>query len=162
MSDAEQISFDFVPNSKYVFNNEAFGIVAIASVLKHSKRLSYSKALLILPLMAHKETLDLLKRAKSDVRSIEQLLAKKANVVTNFNERYLSLLPISINSIVLLNEIKILENNAGTIKYVNDSFDFNNRSLGQRAQDVIKASEKISRILEMNAANLYLQLRVQI
>lgn len=162
MSNDKHNSIDPVPNSKYVFNNEAFGIVAIASVLKHSKKLSYSKALLILPLMAHKETLDLLKRANSDVRSIEQLIAKKDNFVTNFNERYLSLLPISINSIVLLNEIRVLENNTGTIEYVNDSFNFYDKSLGKRAQDVVKASAKISRMLEMNAENLYLQLRVHI
>ncbi|MDN4079363.1 DUF6521 family protein [Paenibacillus polymyxa] len=161
MSRDKHIS-DAIPNSKYAFNNEAFGIVAIAAVLKHSKELSYSKALLILPLMAHKETLDLLKRANSDIRSIEQLIAKKGNFVTNFNERYLSLLPISINSIVLLNEIRILENNNGIIEYVDDSFDFNDRGLGKRAQDVVKASEKISRMLEISAANLYLQLRVHI
>ncbi|MGO4731154.1 three component ABC system middle component [Paenibacillus sp. 2KB_22] len=155
-------STDPVPNSKYMFNNEAFGIVAIASVLKHSKKLSYSKALLILPLMAHKETLILLKRENSNVRSIEQLIAKKENLLTNFNERYLSLLPISINSIVLLNEIRVLENDAGIIEYVNDSFDFNNRGLGKRAQDVIKASKKISSMLEMSVENLYLQLRVHI
>jgi hypothetical protein len=162
MSGWDERNNGIVANSKYIFNNEAFGTVAIASVMRYSKILSYSKALLILPFFAHKETLELLKRSNSDVRSIEQLIAKKNNLVTNFNARYLSLLPISINSIVLLNEIRVLENNSGNIEYCGNSFDFNHKKLGNRARDIIKASEKLSYILQKDATNLYLQLRVQI
>lgn len=151
-----------VSSSKYIFNNEAFGIVAIASVLKYSQSLSYSKALLVLPFFAHKETLDILKRRNSDIRSIEQLIVKKDSLITDFNSRYMSLLPISINSIVLLNEMRIAENDNGTISYNGDSFDFNNRSLGRRAKDIVNASKKLSTILREDTANLYLQLRVQI
>lgn len=152
----------FAVDSKYMFNNEAFGIVAVGSVLKFSKTLSYSKALLILPFFAHKETLDLLKRSNSDVRSIEQLIAKKSNLVTNFNARYQSLLPISINAIIVLNEMRIMQNYQGMINYSNDSFDFYHKSLGNRAKDIVNASKKLSVILQKDAVNLYLQLRVQI
>lgn len=152
----------FEVNSKYMFNNEAFGIVAVGSVLKFSESLSYSKALLILPLFAHKETLDLLKRNNSDVRSIEQLIAKKSNLVTNFNARYQSLLPISINAITILNEMRIVQNDQGVINYSNDSFDFYHRSLGNRAKNIVNASKKLSVILQKDTVNLYLQLRVQI
>lgn len=149
-------------HSKYTFNNEAFGIVAIASLLKVSKNLSYSKALLILPMLAHKETFDLLKRSNTDIRSIEHLIAKKSALITNFNKRYFSLLPISINSIIILNEMKVLENSGGIIKYMNDSFDFNQRDLGKRAKDTVKASDNLARILKASEVNLYLQLRVEL
>ncbi len=63
--------------ANYIYNNEAIGIVAIASVLRYSNSMSLSKALLILPIVAHKETVNFLKNKKTVVRSIEELVTKK-------------------------------------------------------------------------------------
>lgn len=149
--------------SKYVYNNEAFGVVAIASTLRHAQTLSLSKALLILPLFSHKETLDYLKRSNSDVKSIEQLIAKKGNVVSNFHKRYESLLPVSINSILILCEMKIAKYENQQLVLINHSrFNFNDSGLGNRAKEIIKASKNVSNLLQKNANDLYLQLRVQL
>lgn len=149
--------------SKYFYNNEAFGIVAIASVLKYSKTLPLSKALLILPTVAHKETLNYLKRVNSDVKSIEQLIIKKSNLVTNFNNRFQSLLPVSINSINILCEMKYVKFVDEHLSLLDESkFNFSESSLGGRAKAIVQASPKISVLLQKNANDLYLQLRVQL
>ncbi|MDO7906076.1 hypothetical protein DC345_12575 [Paenibacillus taichungensis] len=149
--------------SKYFYNNEAFGIVAIASVLKYSKTLPLSKALLILPTVAHKETLNYLKRANSDVKSIEQLIIKKGNLVTNFNSRFQSLLPVSINSINILCEMKYVKFVDEHLSLLDESkFNFSEPSLGGRARAIVQASSKITVLLQKNANDLYLQLRVQL
>lgn len=149
--------------SKYFYNNEALGIVAIASVLKHCEAMSISKILLILPIVTHRETLDYLKRSNSNVRSIEQLLMKKSNLVTNFNKRYEFLLPVSLNSINLLCEMKIACYENEKIKTLNQSkFNFNHSQLGTRAKEIVKASKKVACILDKDINDLYLQLRVEL
>ncbi|KRF18652.1 three component ABC system middle component [Paenibacillus sp. Soil787] len=147
--------------SKYIYNNEAFGISAMASVLKHMENTSYSKTMLILPFVTHKETLDYLKLQRSDVKSIEQLIAKKANLITNFNKRFLNLLPISLNSLHILHEMKVILIKDQQIKF-NKSSQFNESDikLGARVKDVVKASKKIANLLQKDESELYLQLRV--
>jgi hypothetical protein len=56
-----------------------------------------------------------------------------------------------------------LEDNKITVdKRVIDDFDFNSKVLGKRAKNIILASEKISKILQDNVAELYFKLRVEI
>ena len=82
----------------YIYNNEAMGVVAIYSVIKELEEIEYCKAMLILPLMLNDKLIKFLGRANTKVRGIEELIIKKGQTLTNFNEFYLEMLPISINS----------------------------------------------------------------
>jgi hypothetical protein len=150
--------------SYYLFNNEAIGAIGIAAVLRNCKALSYSKTLLILPFLFHKETVSLLKRSNSVIRSSEELMVKKIGNFGNFNSRYYSLLPISINSIMLLNNIGEIEIAEMAIVCNSDNkLDLNSNLLGNRAQNIIKAANKLSEILaQEDDYSLYLKLRIQL
>lgn len=144
-----------------IYNNEATGVVSILSVLRHSKKMCYAKALLILPILAHKETVFFLKRKNTVIRSIEEFIVKKSRCFSNLNNRYYDLLTVSINSILLLKEMKLIKLENGYLEYCEDNkFDYTFNNLGKRAKNIIKASEKLSYLLEDDVEKLYLQLKV--
>ncbi|PFB29919.1 three component ABC system middle component [Bacillus cereus] len=148
-------------SSRYLYNNELIGSIAIASVLKHLKKATISQCALILPLVSHKDTLNFLKRKNSVVRSMEEFITKKPHFFVNFDQRYVSLLPVSMNSIILLKEIGLVNIENEFIHYIHENkFEYTNETLGKRVEDIIKSSSTLSCLLDDDIANLYLQLRV--
>jgi hypothetical protein len=149
--------------SEYVFNNEAIGLIAISSVLKYCKQLSYGQTMLILPFLLHEETRKYLKRSNSVKRSIEEVVVKRIKDFGTFNARFRSLLPVAINSILILKEMGAVEIDTNCIRYREGRIDFDDKSLGKRAISVIQSSEVLSRILvSEEVSSVYLKLRVQL
>lgn len=148
-------------SSRYLYNNELIGSIAIASVLKHLEKATISQCALILPLVSHKGTLNFLKRKNSVVRSMEEFITKKPHFFINFDQRYISLLPVSMNSLILLKEIGLVNIENEFIQYIPENkFDYTNETLGKRIEDIIKSSSTLACLLNDDIANLYLQLRV--
>ncbi|MCP3032656.1 DUF6521 family protein [Halobacillus sp. A1] len=148
-------------DSAYTFNNEAIGMVAIASVLNYMQRVSISKAMLILPLALHEPTINYLKLKSVKVKSLEQLIADKYHLLTNFNKRYKSLMPISLNSLFLLEEMEIISMKGGIIS-LEKEINFDDSRLGKRGKNVNKSALNIKNILDDDVEYLYLQLRVEL
>lgn len=143
----------------YIYNNEAIGVVAIYSVIKELEEIEYSKAMLILPLMLNDKLIKFIGRANTKVRGIEELIIKKGQVLTSFNEFYLEMLPISINSLIILNEMKVIEIENGTIRIIKKELKVD-LDVSKRTKSMLKSVEGICEILKMQSENLYLQLRV--
>ncbi|UJF27560.1 three component ABC system middle component [Planococcus sp. 107-1] len=149
--------------SRQLYNNELIASIAISSVLKHLEKATIAQCVLILPIISHRNTLSFLKRKSTIIRSMEEFVLKKPGCFINFHERYLSLLPVSINAITILKELKVISIEKGEIRYLkNNNFDIDNKLLGKRAEDIVKGSEKLALLLNDNIANLYLQLRVKL
>ncbi|MCU4927739.1 three component ABC system middle component [Bacillus mycoides] len=149
--------------SKHLYNNELIGSIAIASVLQHLNKATVSQCSLILPLVSHRGTLNFLKQKNSIIRSMEEFITKKPSYFVNFNERYMSLLPITINSIILLKEIGLINIENETLYYIHESnFNYTDETLGKRAQEIIKSASKLATLLNDDITNLYLQLRVEL
>ncbi|WP_142350408.1 three component ABC system middle component [Bacillus sp. AFS029533] len=150
-------------NTRNLYNNELIGAIAIASVLKYLNNASFSKCALILPIVTHKQSLNFLKQKNSVIRSMEEFVMKKPACFVNFDDRYISLLIISLNAITLLREIGVIGIKDEIIYYIYDNkFQFSNKDLGKRTEDIIKSAEKLATILDEDIANLYLQLRVKL
>jgi len=146
-----------------VYNNELIGLISIMSVLKYHKEMSIGKAMLILPFFSHKNTLKILKRKNIKIRSLEEFIIKYPSSFSNFDERFQSLLTISINSIILLNRMKLINIKNGHLFLVEQNeFELENKSLGNRAKEIIQGAENLSQILLEDTNNLYLQLRVEL
>lgn len=143
----------------YIYNNEAIGVVAIYSVVKNLKEIDYSKAMLILPLMLNDKLIKFIGRANTKVRGIEELIIKKGQVLTDFNEFYLEMLPISINSLIILNEMKVIEIENGIIRFKDNELKVD-LQVSKRIRNMLKSVESICEILKLKNENLYLQLRV--
>ncbi|AZV64354.1 MULTISPECIES: three component ABC system middle component [Bacillus cereus group] len=150
-------------NQNTIFHNELIGLISIMSILRYQKKISLGKSMLIYPFYAHKNTLNVLKRKNIKIRSIEELIVKYPSNFSNFNERFYSLLPVTINSIIILNRMKLINIRNGYL-YLNEenSFDLMNDGLGKRVKDIVQASEKLNDILKEDTKNLYVQLRVRL
>lgn len=144
-------------------SNEILTGIAILSVLKYTKKLEISKCLLIEPLLSYKGIRDYLKNANSKIRSIEELMVKQNIVFSNFDRRFQEKLPLSINSILLMSQLKLLHIENGNLLFTGDKFDFNEKTLGKAAQDIIATSGNLVEILTREAASsLYLSLRIEL
>lgn len=149
--------------SSDTYNNELIGVISILSVLYKLKKITLTKALLIMPFYSHQQSLKVLKNNNIKIRSIEEFIIKYPSYFSNYNERFHSLLVVSINSIILLNKMQliIIENNCIILKEGTE-FSFEEKNIGRRAYEILKASNKLSLILREDEENLYLQLRVEI
>ncbi|MEF2095141.1 three component ABC system middle component [Bacillus sp. CFBP9009] len=155
-------------NNNYVnlYNNEIIGCIGIYSVTKHMKSISSAKALLILPMVFQNDLLSYMGRSNVDVKSIEQLILRKPDLLSNFNERFYSLLQVSVNSILILNALNFLTINPdGKIELLGERDfipSYEKEEIGKRAFQIINVSYKVAKLLEDKVENLYLQLRVKL
>jgi hypothetical protein len=144
----------------HLYNNIGIGSLSIAFVLQHTKSLSLSKILLIIPFITNAELLKYLARKDTNIKSIEQLIVKKPKCFSNFNDRYYDGLLISINSIQFLVEIGVLELVKGEV-VLTEKIDYD-KSMGNRAKKIFEASSQIAEIIKSDTVNLYTNLRIQL
>lgn len=145
------------------YNNELLTGIAILAVLREKKKLEISKALLIHSILGYKGIVEYLKDKRTKNRSIEELIAKQNIAFTNFNKRYIEDLELNVNSIFLFKQLGLFDLVNNELIYIENNFDFKNKTLGKRALDLIEASFSLANILEReDASNLYLSLRIEL
>lgn len=144
-------------------SNELLTGIAILSVLRNTKKLEITKCLLIEPLLSYKSIKDYLKKSNCKVRSIEELVVKKSIVFLDFNRRFQERLPLSINSLLLMSELKLLKIEKNNVIFTGEKFDFYEKTLGKTAHSIIVAASNLSEILtKEDASSLYLSLRIEL
>lgn len=112
----------------YIYNNEAIASCIFLSVLNKVGELDIARSCLILPFLLDDRTINYLKREQESNVNLEQLIKEYPRLFVSFNKRYLSLLPITINALMMLskgNQINI-ENQIKTVSNLN----FENEELG--------------------------------
>ncbi|WP_415270587.1 three component ABC system middle component [Acinetobacter baumannii] len=75
------------------------------SVLKLNEKIDYARFFLILPYLLDNRTVSILNSKKTIL--FEDLL-KEGNAFYNFNNRFISLLPVTINCLVMLSDINFI------------------------------------------------------
>lgn len=149
--------------SNSIQNNELIFGLAIISILSKVEKLSISKSLLINPILSFKKTRYNLKNKKVHIRSIYELVSKDHSLLTNFNQRYIEYLNISINAIFLMKELELIDVNGSNLIFIGNKFDFGHKSLGWYYKERFECSEKLSKILnEEDVSNLYLYLQIEL
>ena len=144
-------------------DNELITGISILAVLRFTKKLELSKCMLIEPLLSYSKVLKLLKRSNSSVKSIEDLIIKESIIFSNFSSRYQEKLILSINSLLLFEEMGLLKIDNNNVTYNGYSFNFSEQSLGEKAKDRISASRKLAEILTKGeASDFYLSLRIEV
>jgi hypothetical protein len=145
----------------YVYNNEAIASCIFLSILNKVDTLDIARSCLILPFLLDDKTVSYFTRNQDVELDLEQLMKEQPRLFTSFNKRYLSLLPVTINSFILLsksNQIKI-ENQITT----NSSLSVENQDLGNRFGKIEKIiSPFLSMIEKYSTAQLYKTLKVQL
>ena len=130
------------------------------------KKLDYSTLLLINPILLHNQTTNYLKSKTTKPKGIDDLITSKIEFFIDFNERYYSFLPLSINTILIAQKLNFIETNNNIIipnKKEIEKFEFDSQELGNRANAIIEASQKLVELLKKESTrSLYLKLRVEI
>ncbi len=139
-----------------LYHNELLGAIAITSVSKFID-LTYAKSLFVLPFLFHNETVNLL--IKYSPRNFNTFVSNNSRIIANFNNRFYSLLPISINSILIARELQWLRYQNGIIQYNFFDFDYD---YGDRARNIINASSQIAYILNADLTQLFKHLNVDL
>ncbi|AWF80232.1 hypothetical protein BTJ40_05075 [Microbulbifer sp. A4B17] len=141
-------------------NNLAFASLAMSIVVEKSQKLELTKALLIMPFIAHKELLSYLANGRTQIISLDKLIIDKLHCFSNFNKRYYDNLSTSINAIQFLSEVDMISIDKSCMVSM-EKVEHPN-SAGDRLKRVSKASDNISKILSEDASSLYLNLRIEI
>lgn len=85
-------------NGYYVYNNEALSCCVLLEVLSILGSVKCDRICLILPFLLDKNTIKELEKGGVE----DKFLIKISNRYFNFNKRFLALLPVMINSILIL------------------------------------------------------------
>ncbi|MBB3441149.1 three component ABC system middle component [Rhizobium sp. BK379] len=142
------------------YNNLGINAFAISSVLKEAGFLTLPKIALILPVVAHRETVKKLADRRFRFVSFEQYLIDNIEYFYNFNERYSASLTPMVNALQLLCEIGVVQlKDNGAVAASALPFD---ASMGKRAERVQRASANIAALVSGNADVFYLNARIEL
>ena len=147
----------------YIYNNEAISSCIFLAYLQNVKSIDMAQSCLILPFLLDDRTVMYFTNIRDDYdNSLEYIVNNSPKLFTSFNKRYLSLLPITINSILLLNknkQIGISSNNILTkVDFIYDEVDMGNRF--ERIKKVIPFLASI--LNKYSTSQLYKILKVQL
>ena len=120
-----------------------------------------ARACLILPFLLDDSTVNYLLRNDIVEGGLQQLVSEQRKLFISFNKRYLALLPVSINSLMLLNKGELIE--IGKEITYKSSEDVGNIALGNRFENIRTAIPKfMSLTASINTVTLYKLLKVQL
>lgn len=155
---------NIITNNIFIYNNEAISTIALGYFMSKVSVISIPKFMLVLPFVLHEQTLKQLNN-NSINRSLEELMIKKPLILSNFNSRFKDFLPITTNSVTILNELGIIKLDREYI-YFNEESNFNNRELneiGTRVKKIMKGIDSLIEIIANNDNNsLYLTLKIEL
>lgn len=145
----------------YVYNNEAIASCIFLSILNNVDTLDIARSCLILPFLLDDRTVSYLSRNLDNELELEQLIKEQSRLFTSFNKRYLSLLPVTINSLVLLgnsNQVSL-----GNEIVNNTTLNLEKKNLGDRFNKIEEVIPKFLSMLEKySTVQLYKTLKVQL
>ena len=147
----------------YVYNNEAISSLILFSVIKQLKSIEIARLFLILPCLLDDRFVNHL--ALTNIQtSLYTILKEKANLFANFNQRYLELMPIVTNSVMILKQCNLIIIRIDCLE-VKETGDLNNPFLdvGERLQKILKIIPTFLEIIApINTPHLYKLLKVQL
>lgn len=143
----------------YTYNNEAIASCIFLSILQQNKSLDISRAFLILPFLFDEGIVECFQ--KHEVVKLEDLISKKRRFFSAFNKRYLNLMPVAINSLILLNKSnQIILGNEISIK---SEISFKDFDLGERFTKINSSVSNFLKMLDKHSTlSLYSILNIQL
>lgn len=139
-----------------IYNNELLGILSLQEVISITGASKLSNAMLILPIIFHKKSLNYLAHKRTKTISFQDLLLTKPDILVSLNKRYFNFLPTTINCISLSIENGILELKDGELLFLSRLIDENAFSqLGNRAIKIQSASKNLAAMLMDSSSNIY-------
>lgn len=147
----------------YTYNNEAIASCIFLEILQQIKAIDIARSCLILPFLLDDRTVKYLQRLSNEENiSLEHITKEQPRLFTSFNKRYLSLLPITINSLILLNKNNQIGVTTSDIS-VKSRFIYGETDMGDRFSEIKKALPAFIKMIEKySTVQLYRILKIQL
>ncbi|CAA0221916.1 three component ABC system middle component [Tenacibaculum maritimum] len=143
----------------YVYNNEAISSCIFLSILNQTE-LDLARSCLVLPFLLDDRTVNHLINNENKVLNLEEFIKEQSRLFVSFNKRYLTLLPVTINSLMLLNKSNQIELGKNIMNVENFKTE---EGLGERFAKVKAVIPKFLSLTEgYTTAKLYKILNVQL
>ena len=147
--------------SYYIYNNEAISTAVLMSVITKLKRINIALAPLVLPFLLDNRIVNHLLKDEANYVNIEQFIQSKRLYFTSFNNRFLSLLPVTVNALMILQKSNVI-NITDTIS-IKKEFEFDVNELGLRFTKIENAIPKfVALIKDYSLSDLYIKFKIQL
>ncbi len=145
----------------YIYNNEAIASACILLVLQKTNVMDVAKLCLVLPFLLDDRTVSLLQKEEYLQMTLKDLVDKKPRIFSTFNNRYLALLPVFINSMTILHINGYIAFNKKSVSLNSTSINLEN--YGDRLLKIEKAANiLVDLIINKNTSELYRSLNIQL
>lgn len=142
------------------YNNLGINAFALSVVLEKAGYLTLPKIALILPIVAHRETVRKLADGRFRFVSFEQYLIDNIQHFYNFNERFTASLIPTVSALQFLCEVGVVRlKDEGAV--IASALTYN-REMGERAERVNRASANIAALISGSADVFYLNARIKL
>lgn len=147
--------------SYYIYNNEAISTAVLISVITKLKRINVALAPLVLPFLLDNRIVNHLLKDEANYENIEQFIQSKRLYFTSFNNRFLSLLPVTVNALMILQKSNVI-NITDTIS-IKREFEFDVNELGLRFTKIENAIPKFVALIKgYSLSDLYIKFKIQL
>ena len=147
--------------SYYIYNNEAIATAVLMSVITKLKRINIALAPLVLPFLLDNRIVNHLLKDEANYENIEQFIQSKRLYFTSFNNRFLSLLPVTVNALMILQKSNVI--NITDIISIKKEFEFDVNELGLRFTKIENAIPKfVALIKDYSLSDLYIKYKIQL
>ncbi|WP_316822576.1 three component ABC system middle component [Pedobacter gandavensis] len=145
----------------YTYNNEAIASCVFISVLREIGSIDVARSCLILPFLLDDKTVSYLKDCNVGEEKLSEIIREQRRLFISFNKRYLALLPVSINALLLLN--KGGQISIGKKIFDTSNLDFNQVNFGNRFSAIQKAIPNFLILTEnLSTVQLYQLLKIEL
>jgi len=147
----------------YTYNNEAIASCIFLELLQTCGSIDIARSCLILPFLLDDRTVKYFQRLSDEEKiSLAYMTKEQSRLFTSFNKRYLSLLPITINSLILLNKNNQIGITSSEI-FAKSEFLYGETDMGDRFSEIKKALPAFMRMIEKySTVQLYRILKIQL
>lgn len=147
----------------YTYNNEAIASCIFLDILHQVESIDIARSCLILPFLLDDKTIKYLHQLSDEENvSLEYITREQPKLFTLFNKRYLSLLPITINSLIILNRNNQIRITASNI-LAKSEFSYGETDMGDRFKGIKKVLPIFLRMIEKySTVQLYRILKIQL
>lgn len=143
----------------YTYNNEAIASCILILVLQKIKAIDTARLFLILPFLFDDRIVKQLQ--VNNISDLEHFISDKPRLFSAFNKRFLNLMPVTINSLMLLK--KSNQVNIEREITCNSKLKLENSDFGERFNKITKVLPKfVSMLEEHSTTNLYHILKIQL
>ena len=147
----------------YTYNNEAIASCIFLEILQNVDSIDIARSCLILPFLLDDRTVRHFQCISNEEKiSLEYITKEQPSLFTSFNKRYLSLLPITINSLIILNKNNQIGITSSGI-FAKSEFLHGETDMGYRFTEIKKALPVFLRMIEKyTTVQLYRILKIQL